>query len=204
MMPGIDGFEVLETIRGTNRTARIPVLILTARNLDRNDLKRLSANNVQQLVQKGAIDLRGLLRKISLMLQVQNPADIGEQGRPQNKIPSLLIVEDNPDNLLTLRAILGEQYKIEEQTDGEGGLKAALQGSYDAILLDIALPKLSGTEILQQIRKNERLAGIPVIAVTARAMKGDEEELLSAGFDAYISKPVDGAKLLNILQSILR
>jgi CheY-like chemotaxis protein len=68
MMPGVDGFEVLEKIRGTEATAHIPVLIMTAKALTSEDLRRLSANNIQQLVQKGDVDRDGLLAKVERML----------------------------------------------------------------------------------------------------------------------------------------
>jgi len=69
MMPNIDGFEVLEKIRSTKITKEIPVLILTAKDLTRDDLNRLSANNIQQLIQKGDVDVEEMLGKIKLMLK---------------------------------------------------------------------------------------------------------------------------------------
>lgn len=71
MMPEVDGFEVLETIRGRKETVKIPVLILTAKDLTREDMKRLSANNIQQLIQKGDVDREGLLFKTELMLEAK-------------------------------------------------------------------------------------------------------------------------------------
>ena len=68
MMPEMDGFEVLEKIRNTDKTRNIPVLILTAKDLTKKDLDKLSANNIQQLIHKGDIDINGLIRKVNIMM----------------------------------------------------------------------------------------------------------------------------------------
>ncbi len=206
MMPGMDGFEVLERIRGTLKTAHIPVLVLTAKTLTRDDLGKLSANNVQQLVQKGRIDLDSLLGKIHGMM---NPA--GKSLKKENPHPEILpdqkitpadilIVEDHPDNLVSLKAMLPDTVKIAEATNGESALALIHTQNFSLILLDISLPGMSGTEVLQKIRRTEGLEALPVVAVTARAMKGDREELISLGFTDYLSKPVDQLQLNAVIE----
>ncbi|EKD81201.1 MAG: hypothetical protein ACD_39C01911G0001, partial [uncultured bacterium] len=188
MMPDIDGFEVLEKIRSTAATAKIPVLILTAKDLTPEDFRKLSANNVKQLVQKGDVDRASLLDKISTLLT-------GKAGKPTSTMPSttpkIMIMEDNPDNMATFKAVLRNNYQILEAADGETGLQMVEKLIPDLILLDMALPKIDGFAVVGRLKSNPQLRHIPVIAVTARVMKGDREKIINAGCDDYIAKPID-------------
>lgn len=218
MMPEVDGFEVIDSLRSTEETAQIPVLVLTAKDLDRNDLKRLSANNIQQLVQKGDIDLDGLLNKIQLMIESQleltvlppEPAPVevpvvqNENIPGKHDKPILLAVEDNPDNMITLKAVLNGRYEILEATDGEAGLKMTIDHQPDLVLLDIALPKMDGFAVVRAIRKNPNLKSIPVLALTASAMSGDREKVLAAGCDDYLSKPIEPETLIECIEKFLK
>jgi len=223
MMPDVDGFEVLENIRGRKETARIPVLILTAKDLTRQDMKKLSANNIQQLIQKGDVDREGLLFKTKLMLGTRagnsklgtrnlkfdtqkSGAKHRETRNPQSairtsKTPTILIVEDNPDNMTTMKALLKGRYNLTEATDGEEGLRKAIEESPDLVLLDIALPGMDGYEVAKKIRK--KMDNITIIAVTGHAMKGDREAILDAGFADYVSKPVDPEEILEKIEKWL-
>jgi signal transduction histidine kinase/CheY-like chemotaxis protein/HAMP domain-containing protein len=233
MMPEIDGFAVLEKIRGTQATVKIPVLILTAKDLTPEDLLRLSANHIQQLVQKGDVDRESLLSKVKSMLgtdsgpqaRVYNgkcsitelshnfmrrradvapgsfdrrkasgvSPDLISAGAPQTtaKAAAILIIEDNPDNMTTIKAVLQNRCRILEATDGEEGLRMAAETGPDLILLDMALPKMDGLTVIRHLRDNAKLRPIPVIAMTAQVMKGDRERILEAGCDDYIAKPID-------------
>ena len=199
MMPGIDGFEVLEKVRSTKATAGIPVLILTAKDLTPDDLKRLKSNNIQQLIQKGDIDRQDLLNKTRQMLGLIPATRIKGQksGKTRNsQLATILVVEDNPDNLITIKAVLQNRYEILEATDGEAGLKTALAELPALVLLDMSLPKMDGFEVVRNIKEDENARHIPVIALTARAMKGDREKTMEAGCDDYISKPIDPEEIL--------
>ncbi len=214
MMPGMNGFEVLEKIRGDQNTKNIPVLILTAKTLSKRDLSRLSSNNVSQLIQKGDINIANLIGKVNSMLDISKPLDISNIKMPSDSDSSLktkdkvksriLIIEDNPDNRDTIKVILGSQFDILEAEDGITGLKMIKETVPDVVLLDIALPKLDGFGVIKQVRNDKKIKHIPVIAVTAKAMKNDEEEILEAGCDAYISKPIDDEKLMLLVNSYLQ
>ncbi len=203
MMPGMDGFAVLEQIRGTPATEKIPVLILTAKDLTPDDLKRLSANHVQQFVQKGDVDRETLLTKTEAMVgrrsgtgnvtpETQNP----QTATGNSDLAAILIVEDNPDNMVTIKAVLQGRYRIIEASDGQVGLDLAARTRPDLILLDMALPKMDGLTVLRRLSEDRDLAAIPVIAMTARVMKGDREEILAAGCKDFISKPIDPVECL--------
>jgi len=103
----------------------------------------------------------------------------------------ILIVEDSPDNMKLFRTILGlKGHEVTGLSGGEGLLDTIEQGSPDLVLMDIQLPGKDGFMLLQEIRESP-LAGVRVIALTAHAMTGDRERALDAGFDGYITKPID-------------
>jgi len=102
----------------------------------------------------------------------------------------IAIVEDNPDNLLLFRAMLEDLYEVTTYETGPEALRGFQDEQPDLILLDISLPEMDGTEVLQRIETDPLLRGIPVIALTAHAMAGDREAFLAAGFDEYITKPI--------------
>jgi CheY-like chemotaxis protein len=118
--------------------------------------------------------------------------------------PCLLIVEDNPDNLTTIKAILQNRYRILEAADGEEGLRMASEIVPDLILLDMAMPKMDGFAVVRRIKECRQLNRIPVIAMTARVMKGDREMILAAGCDNYISKPIDPKDCLEKIAEYLK
>jgi len=202
MMPEMDGFEVLENIRSKDETRNLPVLILTAKDLGKADLARLSANNIQQLVHKGDVDLNGLMYKINMMLKKSSEenkviklSELSKVNPLVSERQRILIIEDNPDNMTTMQAIIPDKYRIIKALDGITGLRIAVTQIPDLILLDINLPRMSGIELLGMLKKSEDTSKIPVIAVTARVTREDKKELLEAGCDDYLAKPVD-AKLL--------
>ncbi|MFZ1539594.1 MAG: response regulator, partial [Chromatiaceae bacterium] len=109
----------------------------------------------------------------------------------------------NPDNMRTARALLADDYQVIEATDGRAGVEQARRHQPDIILMDIGLPVMDGFQALEEIRANESLRLTPVLAVTASAMKGDRESILAHGFDGYLSKPIDRAELMCLLQQRL-
>ncbi len=113
----------------------------------------------------------------------------------------LAVVEDNPDNRLLLRAILGDKYDLMDYENGVDALAGFARSRPDLVLLDISLPGMDGTEILQRIRKDDALRDLPVIALTAHAVAGDREKFIAAGFDDYVTKPiVDEALLISAIK----
>jgi CheY-like chemotaxis protein len=103
----------------------------------------------------------------------------------------------------TVLALLGDKGIILEAYDGPEALDLAQKHRPDLILLDIALPRMDGFTVLERIREDETLKHIPVIALTASAMKGDREEILARGFDGYLSKPLDLEYFEEMLQEVI-
>ncbi len=114
------------------------------------------------------------------------------------------LVEDNPDNRLLVCAILEDQYDITEYETGREALEGLKANKPDLVLLDISLPEMDGPEVLENVRADDNLKDLPVIALTAHAMAGDREKYLAMGFDGYIAKPiVDENDLINAIKQLL-
>lgn len=118
----------------------------------------------------------------------------------------ILIAEDNlVSSELIREGLRGRGYEIIEARDGRQALQKIEETEPDLVLLDIQLPILDGFAVLDQVRRNPRFANLRVVAVTANVMKEDREKGLRAGFDAYISKPIDIAALrLQVNQLLLK
>ena len=113
----------------------------------------------------------------------------------------ILVVEDNEKNMKLFRDVLvATGHRTLEATTGGEAVELATAHSLDLVLMDIQLPDISGVEALGRLRANERTASVPVIALTAQAMEGDRERFLAAGFDGYLSKPVNVADLIAIVK----
>lgn len=107
---------------------------------------------------------------------------------------NILYVEDNPDNMMLVqRALEARGYRLLKAADGLRGVEVAEREEVDLILLDINLPDIDGYEVARRIRKSTKsvLRHIPIIAITANALKGDAEKALDAGCDVYMSKPIN-------------
>ena len=111
--------------------------------------------------------------------------------------PQVLVVEDNEKNMKLFRdVLLATGYRTLEATTGGQAIRLATAHAPDLVLMDIQLPDIGGVEALSRLRADERTASVPVVALTAQAMEGDRERFLAAGFDGYLSKPVDIADLI--------
>jgi signal transduction histidine kinase/response regulator RpfG family c-di-GMP phosphodiesterase/HAMP domain-containing protein len=207
MMPEIDGFEVLRQIRSSENTTLLPVLILTAKHVSREELSFLKGNHIYQLIQKGDVSRAELLAAVAKMItptmEESAPRTRPRVREPRQGMDVILVVEDNPDNMLTMRALLQNTCTLLEAADGLAGVELARRHVPDLILMDIALPVMDGFAALAAIRDDEALRDIPVVAVTASAMTGNREEILAHGFDGYISKPIDEELLRKTLSEVL-
>jgi len=202
MMPEVDGFQLLETVRNADRTSHVPVLILTAKHITKEELKFLKRNNIHQLIQKGDIDRTRLQIAISAM-RMTNNIDTKEIIPEIREMPVILVVEDNSDNMITVKAMLSDKYFVLEAFDAISGINIAKEKIPNLILMDIALPGMSGIDAFKEIRKMPSLEHIPIIALTASAMLHDRETILAHGFDAFISKPIIENQFYNVINEVL-
>ncbi len=206
MMPEMNGFQVLATIRSHAELAQLPVVVLTAKELSSKERSELASNNIQELVQKGELDRDQLVALIETVLHRDLPQEDVAEPKGESallEIPpdkTILVVEDNPDNLFTAQELLAELgCKSIAASDGRSGIETARSERPDLILMDVQLPGLTGTEATKEIKAIPALQHVPIIAVTALAMKGDRENILAAGCDDYLAKPLS----LDALRSTL-
>lgn len=111
-------------------------------------------------------------------------------GPEGHSVPTIAIVEDNDDNLMLFEAMLEDSYEIRAFCDGPSALGGLAAGGVDLILLDISLPGMDGIEVLKRLRGRDQTRDLPIVALTAHAMRGDEDRFLAEGFDAYLAKPI--------------
>lgn len=117
----------------------------------------------------------------------------------------IAVVEDNPDNRLLVQVILEPHYEVIEYETGFAAIEGLKQDCPDLVLLDVSLPEMDGTEVLEEIRQVDSLRKLPVVALTAHAMAGDREKYLTAGFDEYVTKPIlDENILLGAIAKLLK
>jgi len=117
----------------------------------------------------------------------------------------VLVAEDSAVNRELLRELLESRgCKVDEACDGEAALDILSRQKPDILLLDIGMPKLDGYAVIRRVRETSSLADLPVLAVTAYAMRGDREKGMSAGFDGYLSKPVNAKSLFAEMDRLLQ
>jgi len=111
--------------------------------------------------------------------------------------PQVLVVEDNERNMKLFRDVLqASGFRTLEASTGEQAVELVFEHRPDLVLMDIQLPDIDGIEALGRVRANDAFASVPVVALTAQAMEGDRERFLAAGFDGYLSKPVNIAEFV--------
>ncbi|MCI0711083.1 MAG: response regulator [Chloroflexi bacterium] len=133
---------------------------------------------------------------------------LGRDERRMSKISldgwKVLVVEDQVDNMAVVQATLefnGAQ--VQTAHNGIEGLQALESFTPTLILMDLSMPEMSGWEMFEKVRADDRFADVPVIALTAHAMEGDQERVMEAGFDGYIPKPFSVMKIVSDIQDIL-
>jgi two-component system, cell cycle response regulator DivK len=116
----------------------------------------------------------------------------------------VLIVEDNILNMKLFAAMLASQgYDVLQAHDGPRGLAMAQQQHPDLIIMDVQLPGMSGLEVTQNLKANDATRGIPIIATTAFALRGDEEKIMASGCDSYMAKPIAISEFLALVDALL-
>lgn len=117
----------------------------------------------------------------------------------------VLIVEDNADNREVIRTVLTHHgYEVVEAVDGVEGIDKAGRERPDIILMDLSLPKMDGWEATRRLKADDELKDIPVIAITAHAMSGDEEKALEHGCNGYLAKPCTPKSVIDIVKKFIK
>ncbi len=138
-------------------------------------------------------------------VQKRKGGQCGVPGVARAMVKRVLVVEDNELNMKLFNDLLeANGYKVIQTRDGLSALELARLHQPDLILMDIQLPEVSGIEVTKWLKEDDTLKHIPVIAVTAFAMKGDEQKIREGGCEAYISKPISVVSFLRTIDSYLK
>ncbi|NTV50164.1 MAG: response regulator [Geobacteraceae bacterium] len=206
----MSAFELLEELKKLDPERRIPVIIHTGRELTQEDEKRLH-HYAESIIIKGAKSPERLLNEVTLFLHlVETSLPPDKQRMIRTALDKeamlaekkVLIVDDDMRNIFSLSSALSEKdIIIFEADNGREALNRLNEfPDIDLVLMDIMMPEMDGYEAMRAIRKDPRFVSLPIIALTAKAMKGDREECLKAGASDYIPKPVDMEKLFSLLR----
>ncbi|XHR92320.1 response regulator [Mucilaginibacter sp. UC70_90] len=214
-LPDISGLDLLDKIKEVDRFASLPVIINTAMELDKLSVNRLMQYANAMVVKTNKSSDR-LIDEVNLFLnKISETAIAPAQQAPSSPKPKILtkgkdaikgkkvlIVDDDMRNIFALSSALQSyDLNVEIANDGEEAI-AKLEDikDIDIVLMDIMMPKMDGYEATRHIRKQNKWAKLPVIALTAKAMKDDREKCIAAGANDYITKPVDMDRLISLMQ----
>lgn len=209
-LPGMSGFDLLDHIQTMESGRRVPIIIHSGRELSEDDERRLR-RYAQSIVIKGAKSPERLLNEVTLFLhQVESRLPAKKQRMIRAALDKeamlegrkVLLVDDDMRNLFSLSSVLAEKNMVVIEADNGAKALARLDEHPDIaiVLMDIMMPETDGYTAMREIRKNPRFEHLPVIAMTAKAMKGDYEKCIEAGASDYIAKPIDVDKLLSLIR----
>jgi CheY-like chemotaxis protein/signal transduction histidine kinase/CHASE3 domain sensor protein len=212
-LPDISGLDLLDKIKEVEQFAELPVIVNTAMELDKTSVNRLM-KYANAMVVKTSKSSDRLIDEVNLFLNKisevnKRPSPITgsaektfNKGKDAIKGKKVLIVDDDMRNIFALSSAL-QTYDliVEIANDGEEAITKLEENSdIDIVLMDIMMPKMDGYEATRYIRKQNKWAKLPVIALTAKAMKDDREKCIAAGANDYITKPVDMDRLIALMQ----
>lgn len=208
-LPDSDGLTLLKTYKENPTFSNIPVIVYSARTLTTEE-KKLLKDYASAYINKSTQALSDLMEETKLFLQSileqkNRKTSVTQLPQPQPGIKGkkILLVDDDQRNIYALASLL-ELYGLQIET-AESGEKAidylSSNPDTDLILLDVMMPGMDGYQTTKEIRNHTALKDIPIIAVTAKAMKGDRETCLSHGMNEYITKPIDGPSLIKMINN---
>jgi tubulin-specific chaperone A len=204
------GFELLDRIRDCEVCSRVPVIVYTGRDLTREEEENLR-RFTESIIIKGVRSPERLLDESALFLhrvEANLPEHQKEKirmGQRQEGVfeeKTILVVDDDMRNVFALTNLLEEKgVKVVVARDGLESLeRLARNKDIDLVLMDIMMPKMDGLEAMRRIREKPEFKDLPIIALTAKAMKGDRAKCIEAGANDYLAKPVDTDRLISILK----
>ena len=208
-LPDLSGFELLEQVQGEPRLRDLPIIVFTGKDLAEEEEKQLKTM-AQSIVLKDVQSPDRLLDETALFLH-RVVADLPEPKRRMlerlhgsNEAlrgRKVLVVDDDARNIFALSTVLeNQEMEVLSATNGRQAIET-IRNTLDlrAVLMDIMMPEMDGYQTMQEIRKDPRFGLLPILALTAKAMKGDREKCLAAGASDYIAKPVNTDQLLSLL-----
>jgi HAMP domain-containing protein/signal transduction histidine kinase/DNA-binding response OmpR family regulator len=209
-LPDMTGFELLEKVHAEPALAEVPVVIFTGKDLSSQEQAQLKAM-AKSIVLKDVRSPERLLDETALFLHrvvTELPADkqnMLERLHNSNEVlhgRSILVVDDDARNIFALTSLLeNHEINVLSANNGRGAIDIINSTpDLDMVLMDIMMPDMDGYETMRQIREAPKFRTLPILALTAKAMKGDREKCLDAGASDYIAKPVDTDQLLSLMR----
>jgi hypothetical protein len=206
----MSAFDLLEHIKEAHPNQRMPIIIHTGQQLTFDDELKLR-HYAESIIVKGAKSPDRLLNEVTLFLHlVETQLEPDKQRMIRAALDQeamlagkkVLIVDDDMRNVFSLSSVLTakEMVVLVAENGREGLAQLDRNPDIDIVLMDIMMPEMDGYEAMRAIRRDPRFQTLPMVALTAKAMKGDREECLQAGASDYIPKPVDTDKLLSLLR----
>ena len=210
-MPGLSGFEVAEKIKSIKGLPEIQMMLLTSET-SLGDISRAKQAGISGYLVKPVkkADLQKSLAKLLVKtpeIKIPQTPVPEKTVLPATEVKRILVVDDSDDNLFLIRAFLKKlPYHLTEAHNGQEAVEQYRSQKFDIVLMDMQMPVMDGYTAVSKIREIEiygHKQRVPVIALTAHAMKEDEAKTLAAGCDAYLSKPIAKQKLLDTINRYL-
>jgi CheY-like chemotaxis protein len=208
MMPEMDGFQLAEQIKQHPELATVPIMLLSSADHvgDADRCRRLGLeNHLVKPIQSS--DLYTAL--ISAVAGGPKPRTV-PAAAPSTVTPAaalnILLAEDNVVNQRVAQRLLEKQrHRVVVVGSGTEALACLEQQQFDLVLMDVQMPDLGGMEATAMIRQREQVTGrhVPILALTAHAMKGDRERCLAVGMDGYVAKPIQASELFAAIESVM-
>ncbi|TIH16545.1 sensor histidine kinase [Marinifilum sp. JC120] len=206
-LPGISGDEASIEIRKTYDTKELPIMMITATEMNTAIAKAQNAQ-INRMMSK-PLKQASLFNSIMEIFGYKAPKkDFTEPSQPiENEFKGfrMLLVEDNPINQQVAEQILEPTgIEIVSAPNGAEAVKMVQESGYDIVLMDIQMPEMDGYEATEIIRNALSMKDLPIIAMTAHAMRGDKEKCLASGMDDYIPKPIDKEQMFSTIRTHLK
>jgi two-component system sensor histidine kinase/response regulator len=208
-MPEMDGFSLAREVKGDPKLAGAAIMMLTSAG-QRGDGTRCRDLGISAYLTKPVSQSE--LREAIFMLLDRKPADLAAGGLITRHVIhekvdgcslKILVAEDNPVNQkLAVRMLEKRGHRVTLARNGREAVEAVQAEAFDLVLMDVQMPEMDGFEATAAIRQSERATGRhqPIVAMTAHAMKGDDQRCVDAGMDGYLAKPIRGEELYALLE----
>jgi signal transduction histidine kinase/CheY-like chemotaxis protein len=211
VLPGDDGVQLLEKVRSKSAARQLPVIVYTGKDLTPEDEEALkkyaqsvilksAVHSPERLLSETALFLHrvesNLPERSKAVLEASRHSDVSVAGR------KVLVVDDDVRNIFAMTSVLeASGLEVIYAENGQAGIEAlGKDPTIDVVLMDVMMPGMDGYETMRAIRANPSFRGIPIIAITAKALKDDRNKCLAAGASDYLPKPVDTEKLLDLIR----
>lgn len=196
-MPEIDGIELIERIKSLEQFKNLPIIIYTGKENFAEDIKRIDGL-FDTLLQKRSTSIDELQKSIEDMIKRYDEPATPEEVKEKKDSVKILLVEDYKHSQIIVTRLLKKNdfESIVVVENGQEALDAVKEQHYDLILMDMQMPVMNGFEATRKIRELKEYKDIPIVALTAFAMKGDREKCLDAGATDYIPKPIDSQEFI--------